>query len=120
MHRLSTFCGLGILGLALIVGVSASQDAKKDKDAKEKKEGKAKGMLPQGFKDLGLSAEQVAKIYAVQTEYNTKIAEMTKQINELKGKRTQEEFKVLTQDQRDKYLKNKGLDAKEKKTDDKK
>ena len=115
MNRMSMFCGLGILCLAFLVGSGASQDAKKDKDKDTKKEtGKAKGLLPQGFKDLGLSAEQVAKIYAVQAEYNAKIAELNKQINELKGKRSKEEFNVLTAEQREKYLKAKGLDSKDK------
>ncbi len=126
MNRMSMFCGLGILCLAFIVGSGASQDAKKDK----KDAGKAKGVLPQGFKDLGLSAEQVAKIYAVQTEYNTKLAALNKQIAELKGKKSKEEFDVLTAEQREKYLKAKGLESKdkappkdkpaEKKTDEKK
>jgi hypothetical protein len=100
------FCGLGILCLAMIVGTGTSQDAKKDKD----KAGKIKGQLPPGFKDLGLSTEQVTKIYGIQADYNAKIAELNKQIAELKGKRSKEEFNVLTKDQLEKYLKNKGLD----------
>jgi hypothetical protein len=118
MKRVSMFSGLGILCLAFLVGAGTSQDAKKDKDAK--KEGKVKGMLPAGFKDLGLSAEQVQKIYTVQTEYNMKIADLTKQINELKSKRSKEEFNVLTPAQRDTYLKNKGLEVKDKGKDEKK
>lgn len=116
MRRVSMFCGLGILCLAFLVGAGTSQDAKKEggKDKDAKKEGKAKGMLPAGFKDLGLSAEQVSKIYAVQAEYNGKIADLTKQINELKSKRSKEEFNVLTEAQRDTYLKNKGLEVKDK------
>ena len=123
MRRVSMFCGLGILCLAFLVGAGTSQDVKKegkDKDKDAKKEGKTKGLLPQGFKDLGLSAEQVAKIYAVQADYGGKIADLNKQITELKGKRTKEEFNVLTEAQREKYLKNKGLEVKDKGKDDKK
>ena len=111
MSRLSMVCGLGILCLTFIVGAGASQDAKKDR---KKETGKLKGMLPQGFKDLGLSPEQVQKIYAIQTEYKTKIDELNKQIKELSAKKSKEEFNVLTPDQREKYLKSKGIETKDK------
>jgi hypothetical protein len=117
MNRLSMLSGLVIVALALIVGSGATQDVKKDKD--EKKEVKLKGMLPQGFKDLGLSKEQVLKIYMVQTEYNTKIAELNTKINELKSQRAKEEVKILTEEQREKYLKAKGLEPKDKAPKDK-
>ena len=122
MKRVSVFCGLGILCLAFLVGAGASQDAKKEggKDKDAKKEGKTKGMLPAGFKDLGLSAEQISKIYAVQAEFNGKIADLNKQIAELKGKRTKEEFGVLTEAQKKKYLENKGVEVKDKGKDEKK
>jgi TolA-binding protein len=100
--------GLGILGLALIVGGGISQDAKKDKDDK----GKVKGQLPPGFKDLDLSKDQITKIYSIQADYKKKISELQTKINELKKTQNQEEFKVLTDDQRDKYLKAKGVDTK--------
>jgi TolA-binding protein len=115
MSRLPMVFGLGILGLALIVGGGASQDAKKDKDDK----GKIKGQLPPGFKDLELSKEQVNKIYTLQTEYKKKINELQTKINELKKMENQEVFKVLTDDQRDKYLKAKGIDTKDKGVKDK-
>ena len=108
MSRLPVVFGLGILGLALIVGGGASQDAKKDKDDK----GKVKGQLPPGFKDLGLSKDQISKIYSIQAEYKKKINDLQTKINELKSSQNQEEFKVLTDDQRDKYLKAKGVDIK--------
>ncbi len=108
MSRLPMVFGLGILGLALIVGGGASQDAKKDKDDK----GKVKGQLPPGFKDLGLSKDQVTKIYSIQSEFKSKIGELQTKINELKKTQNQEEFKVLTDEQRDKYLKAKGIETK--------
>jgi hypothetical protein len=37
MLRLSMFCGVGILVVALLVGVGATQEGKKDKDEKGKK-----------------------------------------------------------------------------------
>jgi TolA-binding protein len=116
MRRLSVVCGLGILGLALIVGGGASQDAKKDKDDK----GKVKGQLPAGFKDLELTKEQIGKIYGIQSEYKKKIGELQTKINELKKTQNMEEFKVLTDAQREKYLKAKGIEVKEKSDKDKK
>ena len=111
MRRLPTLVGLALLGLSLIVTTSVSQDAKKDKDDKKDK---IKGMLPAGFKDLGLSKEQVNQIYKIQTEYNAKIKELQSKIDEMKKQKTQEEFKVLTPDQRKKYLEAKGVDTKDK------
>lgn len=108
MKRMPMFCGFVILGLAFLVGNGATQD----KDKKEEK--KIKGMLPPGFKDLGLSKEQVNKIYMIQTEYNGKIADLTAKLNELKKQKSAEEFKVLTEEQRDKYLKAKGVELKDK------
>lgn len=106
--------GLVILGLALVVGAGATQDKdKKDKDKKEP--GKAKGMLPAGFKDLGLSKAQIEKIYSIQAEFKGKINKLQAEISELKKSENKEVFGVLTDDQREKYLKNKGVETKDKK-----
>ncbi len=107
--------GLGIVGLALMVGGGVSQDVKKDKDDK----GKVKGQLPAGFKDLELSKDQISKIYSIQAEYKKKIGELQTKINELKKTQNQEEFKILTDEQRDKYLKAKGIETKDKSAKDK-
>ena len=114
MRRLPVIFGLVALGLAFLVSVGDSQDAKKDKD--EKKE-KVKGMLPAGFKDLGLTAEQKGKVYSIQGEYRAKIAELDKKIKELKALESVDVFKVLTEEQRDKYLKAKGIETKDKSKD---
>ena len=106
MKRLPMMFGLVLLGLALLVGSSASQDKKAG--------GKIKGMLPPGFKALDLSKVQIEKIYSVQIEHRTKIAELNRQIADLKDKENKEVFKVLTDDQREKYLKSKGVDTKKK------
>ena len=66
---------------------------------------KIKPALPQGFKSLGLSKEQISKIYSVQIDYRTKIADLKKHISDLDDKEKTEVFKVLTEDQRAKYLK---------------
>ena len=116
MHRLPIIFGMVMLGLALLVSAGASQDAKKEekKEEKKKEPGKSKGMLPQGFKDLGLSKEQIGKVYSIQADYKVKHVELDKKIKELKSQESQEIFKVLSDEQREKYLKAKGVDTKEK------
>jgi hypothetical protein len=109
MSRLSMLCGIGILGLTLLVGTGHSQDGKKGSV-------KYKPQLPIGFKALNLSKEQVSKIYAVHTEYQQKIVELENKINELKEQKKQEAFKVLTKEQHEKYLKSVGIDSKQKST----
>ncbi len=104
MSRLSAFFGLGILGLALLVGVGASQDTKKEP-------GKAKGILPPGFKDLELTLDQKAKIYSIQADFKAKLAELESKIKSLRKQENQDIFKVLSDDQREKYMKAKGLES---------
>ncbi len=119
MLRLPALFGIVTLALALLVSAGGTQDAKKEGGDK-KAPPKIKGALPPGFKDLGLSKAQIEKIYAAQVEHRTKIAELQTKINELKKAENAEVFKVLTDDQREKYLKNKGVETKDKKGGDKK
>ena len=111
MLRLPRVFGLVILGLSLLVGGVASQDAKKDekKDAK-KEEKKAKDTLPPFFKDLGLTDDQKAKIAEIQKtfapkvgELQKKIGELNKQVQELKKQEQQGVFSVLTDDNKKAY-----------------
>lgn len=112
MLRLPALFGLVTLAFALLVSAGATQDAKKEE---KKAPPKIKGALPPGFKDLGLSKAQIEKIYAAQIEHRTKIAELQSKINELKKAENAEVFKLLTEEQREKYLKNKGVETKDKK-----
>jgi TolA-binding protein len=98
--------GLVILGFSLLVGSAATQDKKEPP--------KVKGMLPAGFKDLGLSKAQVEKIYTIQTDFKGKINKLQAEINELKKSENKEVFGVLTEEQREKYLKAKGIETKDK------
>jgi len=110
MLRVSLLSGLCILGLALLVGTSASQE----------KKGKTKGQLPPGFKELNLTPTQTEKIYEVNKDYKAKIDELNKRINELKGEHTKAQFAILTEDQRQQYFRNKvGDDAKKDKAPEK-
>jgi Spy/CpxP family protein refolding chaperone len=106
MYRTPMLFGLGILALSLLVGAGATQDGKKDKDEK-----KTKGILPAGFKDLNLTAEQKAKVYSIQGDYKVKIGELDKKIKELKSQEKKDIFGVLTKEQQEKYLKAQGIDV---------
>lgn len=96
MLRGSMMFGLGILGLALLVGTSDSQE-KKDK----------KAYLPPGFKSLNLTATQDEKLRQISSEYKAKIDEATKKVKQLQAERTKAEFSVLTDEQKELYIKNK-------------
>lgn len=86
-----------ILGLfALTCGLSelSGQD-KKDEPA-----AKVKGQLPQGWGKIGLTDDQKQKVYKVQAKYNEQIDKLEAQIKELKEKRDQERYEVLTAEQK--------------------
>lgn len=95
MRKLAAVTALGILGLALLVGVAETQD-KKDK---------AKGQLPQNWKALDLTASQKDQVYSIQDSYKRKIGELTKQIKELQAQEKTELVKVLTDEQKTKLQK---------------
>lgn len=103
MLRGSILLGLGILGLALLVGTSESQEKKK------------KGTLPAGFKDLKLTAAQEDKLREIASDFKSRIDEANKKVKELTSERTKAEFAVLTDEQKQQYIRNKtGEEAKKK------
>jgi hypothetical protein len=103
MLRSSMVCGILVLGLAVLVGAGASQ---------EKKE---KAALPAGFKALNLTASQDDKVRQVSADYKVKIDEMSKKLKELQAEKIRAELAVLTEEQRQLFIKNKtGEDAKKK------
>jgi hypothetical protein len=113
MSKLMRLLGLGMLGLALVVGVGTSGD-KKDKDPVK---GKTPN-LPPGWKALMLSKDQTAKVHGIMADYQVKIGELDKKIGELKAQRTADMVKVLTDEQKALYLKGlTGEEAKDKKDD---
>ena len=105
MLRITTILGIGITCFALALSVDAG-------GGKEK--GEPKGMLPAGFKDLKVTADQKKKIYAIQADYKAKIAELEKKIIELKSQSSADAFKVLTPEQQAQYFRSKGIDPKDK------
>jgi Spy/CpxP family protein refolding chaperone len=59
-----------------------------------------KGQLPTHWGKLGLSDEQKTKVYSIQAEYKTQIADLQKQIDALKKKEREALNGVLTDAQR--------------------
>jgi hypothetical protein len=86
----------------LLVGTSLSADDKKTDDKKpdNPKEPAAKGTLPANWKKLGLTDDQVKKVYRIQTDYRGKIDELQEKINALKKQERTDMEKVLTDAQK--------------------
>jgi hypothetical protein len=91
-------------------GWVAGQDKKSDEKTEKKKKGdknetkktapvRIKGYLPAGYGKLGLSTEQKQKIYKVRNSYNAKIADLRRQIEQLRKEQREETEKVLTPEQ---------------------
>jgi Spy/CpxP family protein refolding chaperone len=97
MVRLSGF--VGMLVLILLVGGGLSGQDKSGSDKKDTP-GKARGTLPQYWKQLGLSEEQRQKIYATQNKYQVQIDQLSQQIQELRKHRQSELEKILTDEQK--------------------
>jgi hypothetical protein len=93
--RLAALFGIGILSLAFLVIPSEGGGEPKGK------EGKLKGFLPQGWKDLNLSASQKEKVYELQAKYKAKLEALKEQEKALKQEEKAELSKVLTDDQRE-------------------
>jgi hypothetical protein len=109
MHRVMRVVGLGVLGIALVVGVGISGDTKKDKDP-----GKKPG-IPSGWKSLKLTKDQHDKVVTIAVDYDKKISALQSQIDDLKSQRRAEQVKVLTDAQKAILLKGLTGDEKDKK-----
>jgi len=99
------------IGLFAIGGGIVGQEAKTtpkpadDKDAKEAVPAPVKAktkssQLPTGWRDLGLTEEQKAKVYAIDAKYDEDIDAMTAKIKVAKDKKKKEQLEVLTMEQR--------------------
>ena len=97
---------VGTIALAILLsGLSSAsaQDKEKSKSSSSssKSESKVRGVLPQNYRQLGLSDEQRQSIYKVQNEYSDKIDDLQKKIDEMKAERNAKYLKLLTKAQRD-------------------
>ncbi len=77
----------------------ATQDVSLLQKKTKKTRRKARGRLPNYYGRVGVSEDQKEKIYAIQATHAEKIAELEKQLKELKAKRDKEVEAVLTPDQ---------------------
>lgn len=111
MARVSIMFALVILGFSLLAGVGETQDPKKDK---------AKGQLPQGWKNLNLSPTQLEQVYTIQKNYKLKSADLVKALNDLKTAEKSEMIKVLTEEQKAKLIEITTGEKKDTKAPDKK
>jgi len=93
---------VGVLTLALLFsGILAGQDKKTDgKKATDKKTAKSKGRMPAYYGKLNLKDDQKEKILAIKAEYAPKIAELSRQLKELRKKQSDAFEKVLTSAQK--------------------
>lgn len=111
--------GIGFVALAFALMLSGGLLGQ------DKKEPPAKGQLPAQWKKLGLSEDQVKKVYSIQTDYRGKIAELEDKIKDLKKQERSDLEKVLTDTQKTRLKeilleKAPGESKEEKKTDSKK
>jgi hypothetical protein len=88
---------IGVTLLALAVLGAAYQD--KDKDKKGEEPTKLKGQLPPYFKKVGLSDEQVQKVYKIRNDYKVKMDDLKKKMDQLKADEKDAMEKVLTSTQ---------------------
>lgn len=98
MTRIRNLCGL--LAVLLAVGWLVAADDKKAGDEPKAPTPRAKGQLPPGFKKLGLTDDQVQRVYRIQGDYKAKIDELDQKIRELKRQQRVEEYQVLTDAQK--------------------
>lgn len=95
-----------IVALAAVFAVTAAGFAQApkpdDKPAETKKEEpkKERGVLPMFWKQLGLTDDQVQKVYKVQNKYGDEIDALEAKIKELKDKMAKERSEVLTAEQK--------------------
>ncbi len=87
----------GMLTLALLSGswLLGGDDPKKDPPPE-----KATHKLPTNYSKLGLTADQKKKIYALEDEYDPKIAALKKQIDDLTQEKKTKVHDVLTDEQK--------------------
>lgn len=89
---------IGVTLLAMTLLAASYQE--KDKDKKAEEPTKLKGQLPANFKRLGLSEEQVQKVYKLRADTKAKINDLEKQIKKLREDEKEALEKILTPDQR--------------------
>jgi hypothetical protein len=88
-----------LLAACVFTAAGFAQEPKKD-DPKKEDPKAVKGQLPTYWKMLGLSEDQVQKVYKVQAKYNEEIDTLEAKIKELKDKMSKERLEVLSAEQK--------------------
>jgi hypothetical protein len=109
--------GFGLSIALLVAGDLGWAQEGKDTKKEEAPPQRLRGQLPPNYRKLGLSDEQVQKIYRIQADFQVKVKELEEQIKKLKSQEKSEIEKVLTKAQRDRL---KEIITGEEKKDDKK
>lgn len=91
-----------LLAVALLAfaGGLAAQQKDPPKPADKEPAAKARGYLPQGWRELGLSDDQKKKVYAIDAKYDEEIDRLKAQIEDAKAKKRKEQIEVLTPEQK--------------------
>lgn len=94
MKQTCLWLSLSVVAL-LAIGQAWSFDDKKD--SSDSKTGpRLRGQLPQNYRKLSLSEEQVQKIYKIQAEYDDKVRALEEQIKAMKAEEKKKIEGVLT------------------------
>ncbi len=100
---LALFAALVVLSGGLVGQDPKKDDKKPDTTKVEKKDDptpKAKGQLPANWKKLGLTDDQVQRIYKVQNKYDDEIDKLQAKIDEMKASKLKDSKAILTAEQK--------------------
>jgi hypothetical protein len=118
VRRMHVMMGLLTLAAAVIIASGGYSQDKKDDPKKDPPVAVKATTLPKGWAKLGIAGDQKKKIYAVLSTYQTKIAALKAEVEQLQKEEYQEAYKLLTDDQKDLLKKlsdpSKGADDKKK------
>jgi Spy/CpxP family protein refolding chaperone len=87
-----TFLAVAMFSGTVLVGQAPAPGAKA--------EPKAKGQLPQNWKNLGLTDKQIQDVYKIQAKHNEEIDKLEAKIKEHKEQMAKERLEVLTPEQK--------------------
>ena len=90
-----TYSLLAVMALGLVMGGGLLGD-----EPQQAPSPRIRGSLPQNWNKIGLTDVQKQKIYGIQAEYRGKIADLQKQITNLKKKQKEAMEKLLTDAQK--------------------
>src|SRR5436305_14857619 len=88
---------VGVVAVALLtVGLLPGDEPNTGDTKKDDATTRVRGTLPPNYKKLGLSDDQVQKIYKIQNEYRAQIDQLQAKVKQLQKEEREEMAKVLT------------------------